>query len=147
MKKIYTCFTTDVIHEAHLNIIKKAKEYGELYVGVMTDEAMVSFDRFPTISISKRIEQIEAIPEVDHVVVQDSIMYDSIIKELKPDYVIHGDNWLSGPTRIIRENVKKALDVYGGKIIDIPYTYNDTVRKIDRKMQAKLMMPEFRRKR
>ncbi len=147
MKKIYTCFTTDVIHEAHLNIIKKAKEYGELYVGVMTDEAMVSFDRFPTIPISKRIEQIEAIPEVDHVVVQDSIMYDSIIKELKPDYVIHGDNWLSGPTRIIRENVKKALDVYGGKIIDIPYTYNDTVRKIDRKMQAKLMMPEFRRKR
>lgn len=147
MKKIYTCFTTDVIHEAHLNIIKKAKEYGELYVGVMTDEAMVSFDRFPTISISKRIEQIKAIPGVDHVVVQESIMYDSIIKELKPDYVIHGDNWLSGPTRIIRENVKKALDVYGGKIIDIPYTYNDTVRKIDRKMQAKLMMPEFRRKR
>lgn len=147
MKKIYTCFTTDVIHEAHLNIIKKAKEYGELYVGVMTDEAMVSFDRFPTMSISKRIEQIKAIPGVDHVVVQESIMYDSIIKELKPDYVIHGDNWLSGPTRIIRENVKKALDVYGGKIIDIPYTYNDTVRKIDRKMQAKLMMPEFRRKR
>lgn len=147
MKKIYTCFTTDVIHEAHLSIIKKAKEYGELYVGVMTDEAMVSFDRFPTISISKRIEQIKAIPGVDHVVVQESIMYDSIIKELKPDYVIHGDNWLSGPTRIIRENVKKALDVYGGKIIDIPYTYNDTVRKIDRKMQAKLMMPEFRRKR
>ena len=147
MKKVYMCFTTDVIHEGHYNIIKKAKEYGELYVGVMTDRAMVSFDRFPTISFEKRLQQIKNIPEIDHVIVQDSVMYDSVIKELEPDYIVHGDNWLTGVTRIIRDNAEKTLKVYGGSIIDIPYTYNDTVRKIDKKMQAKLMMPEFRRRR
>lgn len=147
MKKVYTCFTTDVIHEAHINIIKEAQKYGEVYVGVMTDEAMVCFDRFPTIPLEERIRQIEKIPGVSHVMVQDSVMYDSIIRELRPDYVIHGDNWLSGPMRVIRENAKSALNMYGGQIIDIPYTYNETVRKIEKKMQAKLMMPEFRRKR
>lgn len=147
MKKIYTCFTTDVIHEAHINIIRKAKEYGEVYVGVMTDEAMVSFDRFPTLPFEKRFKLIAGIPGVDHVLVQDSVLYDSVIEKLRPDYVIHGDNWLFGPTRIIRDNVQKVLELYGGEIIDIPYTYNETVRKIDKKVQAKLMMPEFRRKR
>ena len=80
-------------------------------------------------------------------IVQDSVMYDQIIRELRPDYVIHGDNWLSGPTKLIRDNAKSALDSYGGKIIDIPYTYNENIKKIEKKVQAKLMMPEFRRKR
>ena len=70
-----------------------------------------------------------------------------ISRELRPDYVIHGDNWLSGPTKLIRDNAKSALDSYGGKIIDIPYTYNENIKKIEKKVQAKLMMPEFRRKR
>lgn len=147
MKKVYTCFTTDVIHEAHINIIKEAAKYGEVYVGVMTDSAMVSFDRFPTIPLEGRIRKIKAIPGVSHVIVQDSVMYDQIIRELRPDYVIHGDNWLSGPTKLIRDNAKSALDSYGGKIIDIPYTYNENIKKIEKKVQAKLMMPEFRRKR
>lgn len=129
MKKVYTCFTTDVIHEAHINIIKEAAKYGEVYVGVMTDRAMVSFDRFPTIPLEGRIRKIKAIPGVSHVIVQDSVMYDQIIRELRPDYVIHGDNWLSGPTKLIRDNAKSALDSYGWKIIDIPYTYNETLKK------------------
>ena len=74
-------------------------------------------------------------------------MYDQISRELRPDYVIHGDNWLSGPTKLIRDNAKSALDSYGGKIIDIPYTYNENIKKIEKKLQDKLMMPEFRRKR
>lgn len=147
MKKVYTCFTTDVIHEGHINIIKEAKKYGEVYVGVMTDEAMVRFDRFPTISLHERMQQISEIDGVANVMVQDSVMYDSVIRELRPDYVVHGDNWLTGPTRVIRDNAEKALRMYGGKIIDIPYTYNENVKKADQKMQAKLMMPEFRRRR
>ena len=135
MKKVYTCFTTDVIHEAHINIIKEAAKYGEVYVGVMTDRAMVSFDRFPTIPLEGRIRKIKAIPGVSHVIVQDSVMYDQIIRELRPDYVIHGDNWLSGPTKLIRDNAKSALDSYGGKIIDIPYTYNENIKKIEKKLK------------
>lgn len=147
MKTVYTCFTTDVIHAGHLNIINEAKKYGEVVVGVLSDEAMVKFDRFPTISFAERMELIKSTPGVDRVIEQRDVMYDVVIEELHPDYVIHGDNWLQGPTRAIRDNVEKLLSAYGGQIIDIPYTYNEDVKHIDDKIKEKLAMPEFRRKR
>lgn len=147
MSTVYTCFTTDVIHEGHLNIINTAKQYGEVVVGVLTDEAMVKFDRFPTISFEERMEMIRNIDGVSKVIKQDTVMYDGVIAEIKPDYVIHGDNWKSGPTKAIRDNVEKLLAGYGGQIIDVPYTFNENVKHIDDKIKAKLMMPEFRRRR
>ncbi len=90
---------------------------------------------------------VQAIPEVDQVVKQEDVMYDQVVSELRPDYVIHGDNWLQGPTRVIRDNVERLLSSYGGKIIDIPYTYNENVKHTDDKIREKLAMPEFRRKR
>ena len=147
MKTVYACFTTDVIHEGHINIINRAKEFGQVVIGVLTDEAMVKFDRFPTIPLNERMELVKNVPGVDRVVVQKEVMYDGIIGELHPDYVIHGDNWLSGPTKAIRDNVEKLLAVYGGRIIDVPYTYNENVKHIDDRVKEKLAMPEFRRKR
>lgn len=147
MKKIYTCFCTDVIHEGHMNIIHKAAEYGEVIVGVLSDEAMVRFNRFPTVSFEERIKMVEEIEQVSEVVIQHEIMYDEIINSLHPDYVIHGDNWLEGPMKAIRDNVESLLSVYGGKIIDVPYTYNESVKLIDARMKEKLAMPEYRRKR
>lgn len=147
MKTVYACFTTDIIHEGHLKIIEEAQNYGEVTVGVLSDEAMVKFDRFPTLSTEERIALVKSIPGVGHVIEQRSVMYDEVIQRLRPDFVIHGDNWMSGPTKAIRDNVETLLSKYGGEIIDIPYTYNENVKRIDDKIQAKLMMPEFRRKR
>lgn len=147
MKKVYTCFCTDVIHEGHLNILKKAKEYGEVVVGVLADEAMVRYNRFPTISLEERIEIVKNTGLADRVIVQDTIMYDEVIAKEKPDYVIHGDNWKEGPENAIRQNVLKNLSLYGGELIEAPYTYNREVKKIDDRIKEKLAMPEFRRKR
>lgn len=147
MKTVYICFTTDVIHEGHINIINTAKQYGDVIVGVLSDEAMVKFDRFPTISFEERMEMVKGIEGISRVIKQEKIMYDEVIAELHPDYVIHGDNWLSGPTKVIRDNVEKLLGEYGGQIIDVPYTYNENVKHIDAKIKEKLAMPEFRRKR
>ncbi len=147
MKTVYTCFCTDVIHEGHRNIINVASKYGRVVVGVLTDEALIKFNRFPTVSFETRKAIVEEIPEVDCVVVQDEVMYDKIIKEIKPDYVVHGDNWLTDVTKSIRDNVEGLLSEYGGEIIDVPYTYNETVKKIDCQLKEKLSMPELRRKR
>ena len=147
MKKVYTCFCTDVIHDGHLNIISEAKKYGEVYVGVLTDEAMIRFNRFPAISFEERIALIKNIEGVKEVLIQNDIMYDGVINKLKPDYVIHGDNWLSGQLKVIRDNVEGLLKKYGGKIIDVPYTYNERVKRIDAQIREKLAMPEYRRKR
>lgn len=147
MKKVYTCFCTDIIHEGHMNILKKAAGYGEVYVGVLSDEAMVGFNRFPTVSIEERIEIVKNTGLVKEVLVQHEVMYDSVIAELRPDYVVHGDNWAEGPEAVIRQNVIRNLEKFGGELIEIPYTYNDNVKRIDDQMKEKLAMPEFRRKR
>ena len=147
MKKVYTCFCTDVIHEGHLNILREASKLGEVYVGVLSDEAMVGFNRFPTISLKQRIEIVRSTGLVHQVLVQEEIVYDQILEELKPDYVVHGDNWKEGPESFIRENVLMNLQKLGGELIEIPYTYNEKVKRIDDQMKEKLAMPEFRRKR
>ncbi len=147
MKKVYTCFCTDVIHDGHLNIISEAKKYGEVYVGVLTDEAMIRFNRFPAISFEERVALVKNIADVKEVLIQNDIMYDEVINNLKPDYVIHGDNWITGQLKVIRDNVERLLAKYGGKIIDVPYTYNERVKRIDAQIREKLAMPEYRRKR
>lgn len=147
MKKVYTCFCTDVIHEGHFNILKEAAKLGEVYVGVLSDEAMLGFNRFPTISLEQRMEIVKETGLVQQVLVQDEITYDKVLREVKPDYVVHGDNWREGPEAFIRENVLENLKKLGGELVEIPYTYNRKVKRIDDQMKEKLAMPEFRRKR
>ncbi len=147
MKKVYTCFCTDVIHEGHLNIINEAKKLGSVIVGSLSDAALIRYNRFPTISEEERIKLYRGLEGVDKVFIQNSIMYDDVIKELRPDIIVHGDNWKEGPESAIRENVLKLLGEYGGELVEIPYTRNDKVKKIDRQLAEKLAMPEYRRKR
>jgi phosphoenolpyruvate phosphomutase len=147
MKKVYTCFTTDVIHSGHLNVISNAKKYGKVIVGVLSDKAMIRYDRFPTIYFEKRLEMIKNIKDVDEVIKQDEVLYDEVLNFIKPDYVIHGDNWKQYPQSVIRDNVIKNLNKYGGELIEVPYTYNAEILKIDSITREKLAMPEYRRKR
>ncbi len=147
MKNIYVSFCTDILHEGHWNIIHEAKKYGNVIAGVMSDSAMVRFDRFPTISQEERVELFRSIPEIDQVVIQNDVMYENILRQLRPDYVMHGDNWRDGVQSAIRQNVIDVLQEWGGELIEVPYTYNENVKKIDASMREKLAMPEYRRKR
>lgn len=147
MKTVYVMMSTDVIHEGHKNLLAKAKEYGSVTVGVLSDAAAVRFDRFPTISFEERKKMIEELPEVDNVVVQHEVSYERILKELKPDYVMHGDDWKQGPLADIRKNVIDTLATWNGELIEVPYTRNEKVHRIDQMAKEKLAMPEYRRKR
>lgn len=147
MKTVYTCFCTDIIHEGHRNIIKRAREYGRVIVGVLSDRAMIRYRRFPTVSFENRLEMAKSIEGVDEIVVQDEVMYDGIVERLRPDYIVHGDNWREPPLNVIRENVLRVLRQYGGELIEVPYTYNENVKRQDDRIKEKLAMPEFRRKR
>lgn len=147
MKTIYACFCTDVIHEGHINLIRTAKQYGRVIAGVLSDAAMIRYNRFPVVSFEERAERIRSIPGVDEVVIQQDMMYDAVIASLHPDYVIHGDNWRQGPLRAIRDHVKDLLGKYGGELIEVPYTDNAQVRRLREKARERLAMPEYRRKR
>ncbi|MBR2676902.1 MAG: phosphoenolpyruvate mutase [Solobacterium sp.] len=147
MKTAYTVFCTDIIHDGHRNIIEQARKYGDVVIGALSDEALIRYNKFPTISLEERIQLYKSLDGVKDVIVQNDIMYNHVIESLHPDYVVHGDNWKNGPERAIRENVLSLLNEYGGELIEVPYTYNPAVKKIDQQLKEKLAMPEYRRKR
>lgn len=147
MKIVYTCFCTDVIHGGHLNVVNEGRKLGKVIVGCLSDEAAIRYNKFPTVSLEDRIKLYKSIEGVDDVIVQNDMLYDDVITGLKPDYVLHGDNWKEGPRSTIRNHVVDLLNEYGGELIDIPYTYNEEVKKIDMQLREKLAMPEYRRKR
>ncbi len=147
MKTVYTCFCTDIIHEGHLNIINEAKKLGSVTVGCLSDKTAIRYNRFCTVSESERMELYRSIDGVDNVVLQNDMHYDDVIESLHPDYVVHGDNWVTGPESSIRAHVQKLVEAYGGQIIDIPYTVSEDVLKKDLQLKEKLSMPEYRRKR
>ena len=147
MKTVYTCFCTEIIHEGHLNIINEAHKRGKVIVGCLSDEALIRYNRFPTISQEERAKLYKSIDGVEEVVIQNDMLYDDVISLIRPDYVLHGDNWKEGPERAIRDHVEELLKVYGGELVDIPYTHNENVKMIDLQLREKLSMPEYRRKR
>ena len=145
MKKVYTCFCTDVIHEGHMNIIREAAKYGELTVGVLADTASVKYNRFPSISVEERVNLVKIIPGVSNVIIQNDIMYDEVFETIRPDYIVHGDNWTAKSMQAIKKNILGLIQKYGGELIEVPYTRNDSIEKLDKQMREKLAMPEFRR--
>ncbi len=147
MKTVYTCFSTDVIHAGHLNIINEAKKLGRVVFGCLSDKASIRYNRFPTVSEGERIALYEQIEGVDQVILQNDMLYDDVIEQIHPDIVIHGDNWKVGAEAAIRSHVASLVEAYGGQIVDVPYTYNEDVKKIDLQLKEKLSMPEYRRKR
>ena len=147
MKKVYTCFCTDIIHDGHLNILNEAKKYGRVIVGCLSDKALIRYNRFPTVSQEERVKLYRSLEGVDEVVIQEDMLYDDVLMLIQPDIVIHGDNWKEGPEKAIRDHVEKLVKGYGGELIDIPYTYNEKVKKLDLQLKEKLSMPEYRRKR
>lgn len=146
-KTVYTCFCTDVIHDGHLNILKHAKEYGRVVVGCLSDKEMIRCTKFPTTTEDDRIALYRSLDGVDEVVLQNNMLYDDVIGTLHPDYVVHGDNWKAGTEKVVRDHVEQLLNAYGGQIVDVPYTYNEKVKKVDQRLKEKLSMPEYRRKR
>ncbi len=147
MKTVYTCFCTEVIHEGHLNIIREAQRYGKVIVGALSDRALIRYNRFPTISQEERVRLYRSLEGVHNVVIQDDMLYEDVLSLIRPDYVIHGDNWKTGPESAIRAQVIQKLEALGGTLIEVSYTDNEQVRKIDRQLREKLAMPEYRRKR
>ncbi len=147
MKTVYTCFCTDIIHEGHLNIINNARKYGRVVVGALSDSALIRYNRFPTISFEERVNMYKNLEGVDEVIVQDDMLYDEVLESLRPDYVIHGNNWSEGPEAAIRANVIECLKKYGGELIEVGYTFSENAKKVDSVLKEKLSMPEYRRRR
>ena len=132
---VYVAFSTDIIHSGYINIIKKAKHLGKLMIAVMTDDAVESYKRKPIVPEKERKTMFENIVGVDEVVYQDTLSYKSNLLKYKPDIVVHGDNWQTGPQRTVREEVTEILATYGGRLVEFPYTDDPVFEKIEEQMK------------
>ena len=121
-KTVYVGMSADMIHPGHLNIIHEACKLGSVTVGVLTDAAIASYKRLPYLNYDQRAEIVSNIKGVDHVVPQTTLDYVPNLKRLKPDYVVHGDDWKEGVQQQTRQRIIEAMAEWGGKVIDIPYT-------------------------
>ena len=144
-KTVYLCFSTDIIHGGHIAIIRKAQQLGELIVGVLSDEAVAEYKRFPLVPASERRVMFENIAGVSRVVEQKTLSYREILEELRPDIVVHGDNWITGFQKPIRDEVIEVLAQWGGQLVEFPYSSDEKYKEIDRRQRAELAMPDMRR--
>lgn len=122
MSTVYVGMSVDVFHHGHINIIEKAREYGEVTVGLLTDSAIAEHKRLPYLNYEHRKRILENVVGVARVVPQVDWDYAPNILKYRPDYMVHGDDWLDGPLLPLRENALAALSRYGGKLVEIPYT-------------------------
>lgn len=146
-RTVYMCFSTDMIHSGHIAIIKKAKKLGRLIIGVLSDEAVVSYKRFPLLPYPERRAMFENIMGVYRVVEQRTLSYRENIEAYHPDYVVHGDDWDSGFQKPIRDEVVSALARYGGRLIEYPYARDGKYEELERRARAELSTPDLRRAR
>lgn len=145
MKTVYMCFGTDMIHSGHLRIIDKATAYGELVMGVLSDEAVSSYKRFPLLSYDERANVVAHIAGVAKVVPQMELSYAKNLRELKPDYVVHGDDWREGFQKPIRDEVIAILAEYGGELIEFPYSNDENYLQLEQNARRQLSIPDIRR--
>ena len=146
-KTVYMVMSTDVIHGGHIAIINKAKKLGKLIIGVLSDEAIAGYKRFPLIPFEERKILYKNIAGVAEVVKQNTLSYKKNLLKLKPDYVVHGDNWIHGYQEPIRQEVIDTLNTYGGKLVEFPYSDDPKYKEIDDRTRIELSLPDFRRSR
>ena len=144
-RTVYMCFSTDILHSGHTSIIRKAARLGKLIIGVLSDEAVASYKRFPLLPFEERKAMFESLSGVYRVVEQKTLSYRGNLEKYRPDFVVHGDDWVSGFQKPIRDEVISILNEYGGKLVEFPYSNDEKYKELESRSRAQLSMPDIRR--
>ena len=146
MKKVYVAMSADIIHQGHLNVINEARNLGDVIVGLHTDDVIRGYWRNPIMKYEERKVVVNNIKGVVSVVPQDSLDQVPNLMELKPDYVVHGDDWLEGSQKELRERVIDAIKEWGGELVEVPYTHGVSISKLDEELMQIGITPQMRMK-
>ena len=128
-KQVYVCLAADILHEGHINILKKASKHGDVTVGLMTDNAINKFKKIPFLNYEQRVVVVKNLSMVKKVIPQQTMDYRPNLRLLKPHYVVHGDIWKPALKKH-RQEIINQLKKWSGKLIEYPYTKNISSSKI-----------------
>jgi phosphoenolpyruvate phosphomutase len=134
-KIAYVSLAVDILHSGHINIITKAKKYGRVVVGLLSDQAIAEYKDLPILNYEERYKIAKSIKNVDSIVKQNSWDFSEVINQLKPDFLVHGDDWTKGVQKNMRLKVIKLLKKNNGKLIEVPYSKNISSSKIRSKLR------------
>jgi len=143
-KKVYVALSTDFVRRGHLNVISEARKLGEVIIGVLMDSAIATYKRFPLLTFEERMLVAENIRGVKKVVPQETVDYLPNLRKYRPDFVVHGDDWREGIQKGVRESVIKTLSEWGGKLIEVPYTYDVPSAELQQRMREVGTTPQIR---
>jgi phosphoenolpyruvate phosphomutase len=146
-KKVYVGMSADLIHPGHLNIISEARKLGDVIIGLLTDEAIASYKRLPYMRYEQRKIVIENIKGITEVIPQTTLDYEPNLRALKPQFVVHGDDWKEGIQQKTRQKVIDVLAEWGGVLIDIPYTKGISSTQLNGSLKEIGTTPDIRLKR
>lgn len=144
VSQVYVGMSADLIHPGHVSIIRKAAELGEVTVGLLTDSAIASYKRLPFMTFSQRMEVVSSLAGVARVIPQETLDYTPNLQALRPDYVVHGDDWKTGVQRSVRDSVISTLSMWGGTLVEFPYTEGISSTKLNRAMREIGTTPNVR---
>ena len=142
--KVYVGLSADILHKGHINILKTASLYGDVYVGLLTDKAIASYKNIPYLNFEKRKVIVENIKFVKKIIPQNTLDYVENLNLIKPNYVVHGNDWKKGVQKKTRERVIKALKKWSGKLIEPKYTKNISSTLIKKEMSNIITIPDNR---
>ena len=140
-KTVYVGLSADILHKGHINILKTASSYGDVIVGLLTDQAIASYKNIPYLDYEKRKIVLENIRYVKKVIPQNTLDYVENLKLIKPDYVVHGDDWKTGVQKETRKRVITTLKRWSGKLIEPKYTNNISSSLIKKEMTNIISLP------
>jgi phosphoenolpyruvate phosphomutase len=139
--------SADLVHPGHLNIIAKARELGDVTVGLLTDAAIASYKRLPYMTYEQRKVIVENLQGVTRVVPQETLDYEPNLRSYRPDFVVHGDDWQSGVQAKTRARVIEVIAEWGGALVEVPYTTGISSTAINASLREIGVTPAIRMER
>ncbi|MEO7922193.1 MAG: phosphoenolpyruvate mutase [Chitinophagaceae bacterium] len=135
-KIVYIGMSADLVHPGHLNIINTGRKLGRVIIGLLTDKAIAGYKRTPYLDFEQRKIIVENIKGVDEVMAQEALDYTSNLLKIRPDYVVHGDDWRTGVQQATRQKVIDTLKEWGGELVEVPYTGGISSTTIQQSLKA-----------
>ena len=144
-KIVYVGMSADILHEGHINILKIANKLGDVIVGLLTDQAIATYKKLPNLNYNQRKAVLISLKYVKKIVPQKTLDYLENLNKLKPDYLVHGDDWKKGIQRKTRERAINALKKWNGKLVEPKYTKNISSSIIKEKINEIGTTPDIRK--
>lgn len=140
MKKVLICGTYDMLHPGHLHVFQQAREYGDRLIVVVSRDATVQKVKgsLPYYNEEERKQMLEAIKNIDEVVLGNIDDPYRVIQEIKPDVIALGYDQLAFVDKLAKKITEFGLNT---QIVRLP-PFNESKYKSS-KMKQSLGLTDF----